>query len=132
MKYTILILSVMFFLLSCDVVMDIIQDVTGENDPPVAAILRPAGGSVFSKNDLITFECSITDKQDLPYELSLKWENDGAFLSSEVMFTVTGIELGIGTHVIRLVVTDSEFATFVSEISIEVVGDSSGGINIEF
>lgn len=94
--------------------------ITIVNLSPTATILAPAGGTVFTLGETVTFNGTGTDPED--GELvgaSLQWTSslDGAIGSGS---TFPRSDLQAGTHLVRLVATDAEGAADTAEVSIRI------------
>ena len=94
--------------------------ITIVNLSPTATILEPTEGTVFTLGETVTFNGSATDPED--GELvgaSLQWTSslDGAIGSGS---TFPRSDLQAGTHLVRLIATDSEGAADTAEVSIRI------------
>ncbi len=91
------------------------------NTPPVAAIDEPANNAVFYPGDKITLHGTGTDKEDgLLTGGMLKWYANNVYLDSSNTIYADASKLGIGSHEIKLVATDSRGATGTATITIQV------------
>ncbi len=91
-----------------------------ENRRPDATITAPLDGAEFTQGAVVSFTGSATDPEDgLLTGSSLRWESseDGT-IGSGLAFTRSNLSLG--THVIRLVATDSEGAADTASVEIGV------------
>lgn len=92
----------------------------GGNLRPSATIDAPANGSSFGAGETVTFRGGAFDPEDgaLP-GASLRWTSsrDGALGAGSVVATA---DLSDGTHLIRLIATDSEGAADTAAISIGI------------
>jgi hypothetical protein len=90
------------------------------NDPPNASISSPDDGAEFEEGDAVSFAGAATDPEDGPLTGSaLGWESslDGVIGGGA---SVSRDDLSIGSHVIRLVATDSGGKSDTASVSIEV------------
>jgi hypothetical protein len=81
--------------------------------PPEISLVAPGVGEVFTNEERIRFQATVSDAEDAPQDLQLSWVSDvdgefstqGAVSSGEVDFQYLG--LSAGTHVMTVTVTDS-------------------------
>ena len=96
-------------------------DVVNQNSSPVAQILAPAEGSVFTVGDQIQFSGNCNDNEDGNLNgASLMWSSDidGQIGMGE---TCSFAVLSEGTHQITLIGTDSEGAAGIDTVTITVL-----------
>jgi PKD repeat protein len=94
--------------------------ITIVNLEPAAAIIAPASGAVFGLGEVVTFSGSGTDPEDgTLVGASLQWTSslDGAIGSGS---TFPRSDLQAGTHLIRLIATDSDGAADTVAVSIRI------------
>ncbi|MEJ2548080.1 MAG: PKD domain-containing protein, partial [Gemmatimonadota bacterium] len=94
--------------------------ITIVNLEPTAAIVAPVSGAVFGLGEVVTFSGSGTDPEDgALVGASLQWTSslDGAIGSGS---SFPRSDLQAGTHLIRLVVTDSDGAADTATVSIRI------------
>ncbi|MDT8437224.1 MAG: PKD domain-containing protein, partial [Gemmatimonadota bacterium] len=93
---------------------------TVPNRPPSATISAPADGARFTLGRSVTFSGTASDPEDgLLTATALQWESslDGS-IGTGLAFSRS--DLSLGTHVIRLVATDSEGAVDTASITIGI------------
>ena len=100
---------------------------------PTISIVRPDQNSVFSKNDIITFEAQIADDVDDISEMDVEWFNENISIGTGMIISVNALtDLGIGLHTIEAVVTDSTGIEATASVDLEISDSITGGIIIEF
>ena len=96
------------------------RSITIVNQAPTAAITSPVGGSVFNLGSLVGFSGTGTDPEDGSLGgASLVWTSS---LAGEIGTgeTFTRSDLSAGSHLIRLVVTDTDGASDTATVSIRI------------
>ena len=96
------------------------RSITIVNQAPTAAITTPTGGSVFNLGSQVGFNGTGTDPEDGSLGgASLVWLStlDGQIGTGE---SFTRSDLSAGSHVIRLVVTDTDGASDTATVSIRI------------
>ena len=96
------------------------RSITIVNQAPTAAITSPVGGSVFNLGSLVGFSGTGTDPEDGSLGgASLVWTSSlaGQIGTGE---TFTRSDLSAGSHLIRLVVTDTDGASDTATVSIRI------------
>ena len=81
--------------------------------PPEVTLIAPGVGEVFTNEERIRFQATVTDAEDAPVDLGLSWVSDvdgefstqGAVSTGEVDFQYLGLSAGV--HVMTVTVTDS-------------------------
>ena len=101
------------------------------NTAPEVEIIDPQLGDQFDVGEQIIFRAQVSDAQQTPDELLLKWKSDRdgvlsedpAAASGEVVFAT--INLSEGVHVVTLIAIDN--STLITEDSVSIqVGDGIG------
>jgi PKD repeat protein len=93
------------------------------NTAPTAEIRDPANSDKFYTNEKISFWGVATDAEDgLLTGGMLKWYSDNTYFGSGNEFEKDASTLGVGTHTITLIATDSKGLEDTATISIEVRG----------
>ena len=94
--------------------------ITIVNQAPTVSITTPIGGSVFNLGSLVGFSGTGTDPEDgILTGASFVWTSDlDGPIGSDESFTKS--DLTVGSHLIRLVATDSDGATDTASVSIRI------------
>jgi hypothetical protein len=83
-------------------------------EPPEVEITLPVDGEVFSLGDLIYFEATVSDNEDLPNEVALVWSSDIDGVVSKTGSDSSGnathatSSLSAGAHAVTLLGTDTD------------------------
>ena len=103
-----------------------------ETEPPSAAILSPLSGEMYYTDQLIAFEGMVSDLEDDPEDLSIRWVSslDGELSSVNVVPNADGDIFGYGNltegeHILELIVEDSAGKLAVDNIILSVNGANS-------
>jgi len=99
------------------------------NTPPDCEITAPPTGTIGEPGAVVEFEGRVSDAEDEPGELDIRWVtdtigelgSDGADASGAV--SVTTAALPVGSHIVGLYVTDTDGATCVDWIAYVVSGE---------
>lgn len=99
------------------------------NTPPECEITAPPTGTVGEPGAVVEFEGQVSDAEDEPGELDIRWVtdtigelgSDGADASGLVSVTTTA--LPVGSHIVGLYVTDTDGASCVDWIAYVVSGE---------
>ncbi len=103
---------------------------------PSVVIVQPVTGDVFGPGDVITFEGTVSDSEDLAADLTVVWASDlaedplstdPADSSGTTQFTLntTDDDLAVGTHTITLSVTDSDGLEVEELVTIDVTDNNA-------
>jgi hypothetical protein len=96
---------------------------TSSNTPPTVSITAPATGSSFPSGTSVTLTGTASDAQDGPLSGSIVWSSNLAgALGTGASRSVT---LGVGSHTIQALVTDSGGLSATATISITITGAST-------
>jgi hypothetical protein len=105
-------------------------DVIGSS-PPTARITSPAGGEVFYTDVAIPLVGEVSDAEDAPTALTVAWtDSAGAPLEADATPDADGrvegeVFLEAGTHVVRLVVVDTNGDEAVDDVTVQVGGPNT-------
>lgn len=99
---------------------EIVILIQNTSTPPVATIISPTNGSVYNLGDLISFNGSATDIEDVNLTgNSLMWSSSiDDLLGTGTPFTRS--DLSPGTHIITLIATDSDGQADTAMVTIEI------------
>jgi hypothetical protein len=86
------------------------------NDPPVASITSPIGGSVYQQDESIPFAGTCTDSDGTITSTAWSSNTDGALSNANTF----NMGLSVGTHVVSLTCIDNDNATEVANVTIRV------------
>ncbi|TNF38424.1 MAG: hypothetical protein EP329_00505 [Deltaproteobacteria bacterium] len=100
---------------------------TDTNAAPVVSIVKPAAGAIVPSDEAITFTATVSDDRDAPDALTIEWTSDlvatplndsPANSLGNTTFDYPSLEPG--THLITVVVTDTEGLTGTDTLTLQV------------
>ena len=98
------------------------------NTPPSATFVSPVDNASFDEGDIITFSAKVNDDFDDPEELILQWSSDiegelfgGGIPDSDGMVSLSTANFTPGTHVVSLLVVDSNGDSGTTSIVVNVI-----------
>ena len=102
------------------------------NEAPSVLILSPVSGQRYYSGQLIEFKAKVSDPEDDPPSLSLRWESSvdgvveglGEFSDSNGVFEQYTV-LGEGDHSITLTTTDTSGKESIDSVGISVLGSNT-------
>ena len=115
------------FGVGAEVVDFIIEDAPPVNEPPVAVILFPLDGDIFTEDDLLHFSGRGTDPEEgVLSGDALVWTSDlDGELGTGEELSLGAAGLQLGTHVLTLTATDSDTLFGTDSIAISIVESSA-------
>lgn len=90
------------------------------SSPPSVSIIAPVDGQTFTQGTPITFRANVSDNEDgeIP-DYAIQWAADGADIGGGRLITYS--LLSVGTHHVAVGATDSNGATTVKLITVNIV-----------